>query len=389
MNNSEYNQYSKNFEIDKKMEDKIVATLRNNDLSWPFGATKELERNISRFLNVKYALAHCNGTSAMYAAMFAAGVGRNTEVICPTYTFWASIAPAVNLGARVIFCDINKDDLLIDTSSVEKNITSKTKAIIAPHLWGRLCNIDKLKKICNRHNRKIYIIEDSSHCFGAKYKDKFLGTLGDVGIFSLQAGKPLIAGEGGMLVTDNFEIYDAAMYLGHYERIKLSSRTRYAGYSKTGGGYKFRIHPLASAIAITHLKGVKERLQRHNKLMLYYESGLNGINQLQILKKPYKNFDYGGRFGLRATLKIDSGRRSTFMKECNKKGLLIEEEYIPLLHRERFFLDHGAKKAGKNAFKETEKIHSSLISLPIFYKGNNDIINIYVRDLGNLLKKYN
>lgn len=389
MNNTKYSQYFENFEVNKDTENKILVTLRNKDLSWPFGVTKEFEEKICRFLNVKYSLAHCNGTSAMYAAMFAVGVGEDTEVICPTYTFWASIAPAVNLGARVVFCDISKDDLLIDVSSIKKYITNKTKAIVIPHLWGRFCDIPKLKAICNQYKQKIYLIEDASHCFGAKYKNEFLGTLGDVGIFSLQADKPLIAGEGGILVTNNFEIYDVAMYLGHYERIKFSPKTKYVKYSKTGGGYKFRIHPFASALALTQLKGIKEKLWKHNKLMLYYEAKLNDIDQLQIFKKRYKSFNYGGRFGLRVAVKIDSSQKLNFIKECNKKGLQVENEYIPLLHREEFFLKHGAKNLGTNVFKETENLYKSLISLPIFYKGNEDIISTYVRDFSKLLIKYN
>lgn len=389
MSNDKYSQYFENFEVNKVTEDKILSTLRNKDLSWPFGVTKEFEEKMSQFLNVKYSLAHCNGTSAMYAAMFAVGVGKDTEVICPTYTFWASIVPAVNFGARVVFCDISKDDLLIDVNSIKKHITNKTKAIVIPHLWGRFCDIPRLKAICNQCKQKIYLIEDASHCFGAKYKNDFLGTIGDVGIFSLQAGKPLVAGEGGMLVTNNFGIYDAAMYLGHYERIKFSSKTKYAKYSKTGGGYKFRIHPLASALALTQFKGIKEKLRKHNKLMSYYETKLNDIDQLQTFKKVYKNFNYGGRFGLRATLKIDPSQKLNFIKECNGNGLQVEDEYIPLLHREEFFLKHGVKNLGTNIFEETEDLYKSLISLPIFYKGNNNIIKNYVNDFAKLFKKYN
>lgn len=388
MNKIKYNQYFENFEVNKVTEGKILSTLRNKDLSWPFGVTKQFEEKICRFLNVKYSLAHCNGTSAMYAAMFAVGVGEDTEVICPTYTFWASIAPAVNLGARVVFCDISKDDLLIDVSSIKKHITNKTKAIVIPHLWGRFCDIPKLKAICNQYKQKIYLIEDASHCFGAKYKNEFLGTLGDVGIFSLQAGKPLIAGEGGILVTNNFKIYDAAMYLGHYERIKFSSKTKYTKYSKTGGGYKFRIHPFASALALAQLKRIKKKLQKHNGLMHYYESRLKSVPNIQTFEKPYPDFTYGGRFGLRVAVKIDFSQKLNFIKECNEKGLQVEDEYIPLLHREEFFLKHGAKNAGVNVFEETEDFYKSLISLPIFYKGNDGIIDIYVRDFSKLLKKY-
>jgi len=357
-------------------------------LSWPFGVTKKFEERISQFLNVKYALAHCNGTSAMYSAMHAVGVGKNTEVICPTYTFWASITPAINLGAQVVFCDIREDDLLIKIDTIKDHITSKTKAIIVPHLWGRLGRIDKLRELCKKYDRKIFIIEDASHCFGAKYGYNFLGTLGDVGIFSLQAGKPLVAGEGGILVTNNFAIYDSAVYLGHYERIETLVGTKYSKYSKTGGGYKFRIHPLASAIALSQLESIEKRLLSQNKLMQYYESMLKCIPQIQTFKKEHHNFVPGGHFGLRIALKNSIKQKLRFVEECNMNGLKIENEYIPLLHKEKFFIKNNARNTGDNFFIRTQKLHDNLISLPIFYAGDNAIIDSYLKTFKNILEKY-
>lgn len=388
MRNTNYKKYFENFKVDKNTEQKVLETLRNKDLSWPFGTTKELEEKISQFLNVKYALAHCNGTSAMYSAMFAVGVGKGTEVICPTYTFWASIAPAVNLGAKVVFCDIDESDLLIDTNTIERYITSKTKAIVVPHLWGRFADTDKLKEVCRHHKNKISLIEDTSHCFGAKYKGEYLSTLGDVGIFSMQAGKSLVAGEGGMLATNNFEIYDKATYLGHYERIKYSPHTKYSKYSKTGGGYKFRIHPLASALAISQLSTIKKRLQKHNKLMSYFEKRLQEIPHIQTFNKTYKDYAYGGRFGLRVALKIDPSRKLALIKKGNERGLNLEDEYVSLLHLEKFFKDHNARNTGVDKFSKTQKLHKRLFSLPIFYEGNESVIDSYLTDLKKILDKY-
>ena len=388
MRNTKYGRYFENFKPDEAAEKQIRTALKSGDLSWPFGVTRKFEEEISRFLDVKFALAHCNGTSAMYSAMFAVGVGEGTEVICPTYTFWASISPAINLGARVVFCDINKDDLLVDVDSIEKYFSAKTRAIVVPHLWGRFCDIRKLKRICNRYKHKIYIIEDASHCFGAKYRNDFLGTLGDVGIFSLQAGKPLIAGEGGMLVTNNFDIYDRAIYLGHYERIRFLQGTNYAEYSKTGGGYKFRIHPFASALALSQLKGITKKLQRHNTLMSYYEDELEKMPQVRICKKSYEGFTYGGRFGLRIAVKMSHEKKVEFINECGAKGLAIEDEYIPLLHKERFFLEHAWNDQKANMFRETQDVYENLLSLPIFYTGDRSVIDHYLGDFSKIIKKY-
>ena len=387
-NINKYKRCFKNLKVTNDVLEKVASTLSNKDLSWPFGVTKEFEEKICKFLKVKYALAHCNGTSAMYSAMFAAGVEKNTEVICPTYTFWASIAPAINLGAKVVFCDINKNDLLINVDNVDKFITNKTKAIVVPHLWGRLGNVDKLKKICNKYGHKIFIIEDTSHSFGATYKNKFLGTLGDIGIYSLQAGKTLTAGEGGLLVTNDFKIYDSSVYLGHYERIKFLTGTRYSEYSKTGGGYKFRIHPLAAALAISQLSLIKRKLHKLNMLMSYYESRLKQIPHVQTFEVPYEHFAYGGRFGLRVGVNINPEEKHKFIKECNLNGLQVEDEYLSLLHLEKFFMENNSQNIGIELFKETQILQKRLISLPIFYEGNNATIDAYIEDFKRILKRY-
>lgn len=383
-----YKKYTGNLRINSNIEQAMLKTLRNKDLSWPFGVTERFESELKKFLGSKYVLAHCNGTSAMYSAMFAVGIGPGKEVICPTYAFWASIAPAVNLGAKVVFCDIRKDNLLTDVDSVERNISSRTRAIIVPHLWGRLCDIDKLKDICKKSKQKIYLIEDASHCFGAKYKDRYLGTIGDIGVFSLQAGKPLAAGEGGILVTDHYEIYDAAIYLGHYERIKSHKNSEYKEYSRTGGGYKFRMHPLAAALALSQLNNIEFRLKKHNKFMSYFESKLEEIPQVHVFKRGYPDFKYGGRFGIRISVDIDLSRKQDFIKECNKKGLCVEDEYIPLLHLEKFFIKHKTMNIGVNTFRDTEKIYKTLISLPLFYEGNKVIIDSYIYNFRKLIKRY-
>lgn len=380
-----YTECFNNLEIDNGLIEKVLTTLKNKDLSWPFGVTQQFENEIAKFFDVKYALAHNNGTSAMYSAMYSVGVGKDTEVICPTYTFWASIAPAVNLGAKVVFCDINHDDLLIDTSKIAKFITNKTKAIIVPHLWGRMADVEKIKEICGSYNHKIFVIEDASHCFGATYQRKYLGSLSDIGIFSMQAGKILVAGEGGVMVTNDFNLYDSAIYLGHYERIRFLENSKYAEYSNTGGGYKFRIHPLAAAIAQSQLGKFKEKVERQNMLMACFEDKLGLIPGVKVMKKGYPDFSYGGRFGLRITTPLIGAQKLKFIEECQNSGLKVDNEYLSLLHTEKFFIENEARNIGKGMFPETEEVYEHLISLPVFYTGKDKEIGSFTKTLSNIL----
>lgn len=122
--------------------------------------------------------------------------------------------------------------------------------------------------------------------------------------------------------------------------------------------------------------------------MSYYESQLEKVPHIEIFKKYYPNFKYGGRFGLRVSTDINPTHKQDFISECNKRGLCVEDEYIPLLHLEEFFVKHGAKNLGTNVFKETEDLYKSLISLPIFYKGDHSVINAYIEDFYKISRKY-
>lgn len=385
INKLKFRKLFENLQISKNDVSIILKTIFTKDLSWPYGIIKKFEEKISKFLQVKYVIAHCNGTSAMYSAMFGVGVTKDTEVICPSYTWWSSVAPAINLGATVIFCEINPDNLTIDPRDVKEKITSKTKAIIIPHLWGNFGDIEAIKLILKKTGRKIYLIEDASHAIGAKFRNKALGTLGDVGVFSLQLGKPLPAGEGGLLVTNNYKIYEKAIFLGHYERIKNLKKSKFRKYRKTGGGYKFRIHPLGAALAYSQLVKLKCKLRKQNLLMSYLEKKLCSIPGVRLFNRNRKGFIPGGRFGFRIgidPIKTNSHRSFNFLK----KELYLEKEYIPLLHLEPFFIENRSRYTGKKALPVTEKIYKNLIGLPIFYKRSSKDIEQYVNTFRKLTR---
>ena len=131
-----------------------------------------------------------------------------------------------------------------------------TKAVIVVHLGGMPAEMDTIMEIAKRHN--IFVVEDCSHAHGATYKGKKVGTIGDVGCFSMQGGKLLPSGEGGVMITDNLEYYERAICLGHYERIRDLPEEKYRKYAKTCFGYKYRIAPISAAIARVQLRHLDE-----------------------------------------------------------------------------------------------------------------------------------
>ncbi|MEG2571266.1 MAG: DegT/DnrJ/EryC1/StrS family aminotransferase, partial [Clostridia bacterium] len=175
------------------------------------------EAKFKKFVGAEYGACLSNGTSCLQAALFAVGVGAGDEVIVPSFTFWASAAPIIATNGVPIFCETDPETHCLDPKDVEARITPKTKAIMVVHVWGNPADMDAIMAIAKKHNLKV--VEDCSHAHGSTYKGKKVGTIGDVGCFSMQGSKLLVAGEGGIFVTNTKEYYERALALGSYDRL--------------------------------------------------------------------------------------------------------------------------------------------------------------------------
>ena len=177
--------------------------------------SKEFEAKFAEWHGVKYALSHNTGTNSLLAAMYGIGLGPGDEMICTPVTYWASAAPALSLGATVVFCDIDPVHGCISPESFEAHITPRTKAVMVVHYCAHPADMDPIMAIARKHGIKV--IEDVSHAQGGHYKGRMLGTIGDVAGMSLMSGKSFAIGESGMMITYDFEIYRRAIRFGHYE----------------------------------------------------------------------------------------------------------------------------------------------------------------------------
>jgi dTDP-4-amino-4,6-dideoxygalactose transaminase len=270
-----------------------VQVLRDGAMSGT-DITRKFEREFADWLDMKYALAFNNGTNSLLGAFYGCGVGVGDEIICPSVTYWASALPAYSLGASVVFAEIDPVTLCLDPNDIEHRITEKTKAIVVVHYLGHPADMDPIMEIAKKHNIKV--IEDVSHAQGGYYKGRRVGTIGDVGAMSLMAGKSFAIGEGGIFVTNDMEIYERAIALGHYERYNQEIQTPYlqphAGLPL--GGYKFRMHQVSSAVGRVQLKYYDERIGEIDKAMNYFWDRLEGVPGLRA-HRPAK--DSGSTMG--------------------------------------------------------------------------------------------
>ena len=247
--------------------------------------TEKFQNEFAAWQGTNYAIAFCNGTMSLTAAMFGIGLGEGDEIICTTKTYWASISQALNFGASAVFCNIN-DMLSMDPNDLERCISPRTKAIMVVHYLAYPCDMDPIMEIARKYNLKV--IEDVSHAQGGLYKGKKLGTFGDVAAMSLMSTKSFACGELGMLVTNDRRIYERAMAFGHYERNN-------AGYIQESeelkpyfhialGGMKGRANQLCSAIGRDQLKHYDERCVKIREAMNYFWDQLDDLPGIRAIR---------------------------------------------------------------------------------------------------------
>jgi len=230
---------------------------------------KEFEDKFSEFINVKYATAVSNGTTALHLALETLGITSGDEVIVPTFTYIASVSAIIYTGATPVFVDSIEETWQMDPEDVRKKITPKTKAVMAVHLYGHPCEMDELLKICEENN--LFLIEDCAEAFGSKYKDKYAGTFGNIATFSFYGNKTITTGEGGMLVSNDYYLYDKAYHL------KMHGVSTVRQYWHDVIGYNYRMTNICAAIGLAQLENANEVLKKKRKIAKIYNENLKGL----------------------------------------------------------------------------------------------------------------
>ena len=251
-----------------------VSTLAKGD-----GPIADFEKRFARLTDTRYALAMNSGTAALHSAYFAVGVKPGMEVIVPGYTFFATAAPILQCGGRPVFCDIDPRTLVADAADVERRITPRTRAICVVHLWGNPAPLDRFVDIAKRHG--VALIEDCSHAHGARYRDRPVGSWGDIGCFSLQGPKAVSGGEAGIAVTSDPVLFDRMLVLGQYGRLKNGQAANTFDTDYISLGVKYRPHLYAMLLASGSLSRLDELNRRRQRLYDLLCSELAGCPAVQ------------------------------------------------------------------------------------------------------------
>ena len=353
-------------------------TLRN-ELSGTSPIVQEFEQTWRERHQTRFALSLTNGTAALHSAMFGVGVGPGDEVICPTYTWMGSITPALALMATPVFCEVDPGTLLIDVADVQKRITPRTKAIVAVHLWGNVCDMDALMALSAETG--IAVIEDCSHAHGASYKGVPCGSIGQVGAWSLQGNKSISGGEGGMLATKNPTIFERACLLGQVNRAPgavgevKETELRYAYLPPMGLGVKFRAHPLAIGIASVQLKKLDELNANRRAYIQEISDGLQEIPGVSPIE-TYEGTEPAGFYGFPIRYheaEMHGLPAPVFAEALRQEGVLANNNPYPLLVGDGVPLFSGSLPTNSNPYP-------LLHTLPLFTHG----LDMYMNNRGPL-----
>jgi len=280
----------------------VYELLKEGELSGAGrGLPKKFEEEIKEYIGCEYCLTVDHGSTALTSAYYAVGVGPGDEIITPAAGYLGSYAGALHVGARPVFCEIDRKTLLMDPDDAERRMTHRTRAINPVHMCGNVCDMDALSNIGRRHG--VGVVEDAAHAAGCEWDGKKIGNLGDIACFSLQGvnpeGKPIAGGEGGIVCTNSRELYERALIYCHLHRAGIMGELTspaYRGLDAEVLGLKYRAYPLALAIALVSLKSLPYRMEKaiENREKLF--GGLKDIQSIEPVHS-YPGAKWHGLYG--------------------------------------------------------------------------------------------
>lgn len=315
----------------------------------------EFEQKFAKYCGCKYGVAVCNGTVALHLALVALGIGPEDEVIIPDFTMIATAFAVCYTGATPVFVDADPNTWNIDVTKIEEKITSHTKAIIPVHLFGLMCNMDAINTIAKKHNLKV--LEDAAEAHGAEYKGRRLGSCSDLAAFSFFANKNITTGEGGMVVTNDEELYNKLRY--HKNMCFPLDGPR--NYLHNDIGFNYRMSNVVAAIGLAQVEKANDyrQMRIHNNQL--YRELLDDIPGIQFQKH---NNDYLNVAWMNAILvdEKEYGHTKHELLEYLRSNNVDTRLFFEGMHRQPSLKKHGCDCSGM--FPITEKLTAQGFYLP-------------------------
>lgn len=366
----------------------VIETLKSDFLTCG-PKTTEAEKTIANYCGAKYAVLLNSDTSALHCACLAAGVGPGDEVITTPITFAASANCALYCGAKPVFADINPETYNIDPAEIEKNITKKTKAIVAVDYTGQVVEINKIRKICDKHH--LVLIEDAAHSIGSTYRGKKVGNLAaDMTCFSFHPVKTITSCEGGAVLTNNKDFYKKAV-LAHahgitheVNELDESHRDEPWYYEMQAIGYNYRITDVQASLLISQLNKLGSFAKRRKEITEKYNEAFKSIPELVLQKTISESDTVRHLYVLQLKLEKLKCSRLEFFDAMVAEGIGCQIHYIPVY----WFPYYQRLGYKKGLCPIAENFYERIISIPLFPKMTDKDVDDVITAVKKVINYY-
>ncbi len=357
-------------EVDSALNEVISST---SFINGP--AVKEFQSDLETYLNIKHVIPCANGTDALQIAMMALDLKQGDEVITANFTYVATAEVIGLLGLSPVLVDVNQDTFNIDIESIERNITSKTKAIVPVHLFGQCADMERIMAIAKKHN--LYVIEDTAQAIGADYsfsdgRNFKAGTIGTIGCTSFFPSKNLgCFGDGGAIFTNNDELANKIRMIAHHGQS--------VQYVHEVLGVNSRLDSIQAAILKIKLKHLDEYALSRNKVAEFYDKAFSNHSKIKIPSRSKNSTHVFHQY----TLQIIGYDRTELREKLTEHGIPAMIYYPIPLHKQNAYKNERFKT---NDFPITQKLCDTVLSLPMHTELEEETLNYITNTLLTIIK---
>lgn len=347
---------------------------------------KEFEEKLVKYTGAKYAVAVSNGTAALHAACYAAGIKEGDEVITTPITFVASANCVLYMGAKPVFADVDPNTYNIDYENIRAKINAKTKAIIPVHFTGQPCDMDEITKIAKEYN--ITVIEDGAHALGASYKGRKVGSIADMTTFSFHPVKHITTGEGGAITTNSESLYKKLLLFRTHgisrNEDELQNNEGSWYYEQQYLGYNYKITDIQAALGITQLSKLDRFLAFRKEYASQYSDAFKEIDALDV---PFQaSFAHSAWHLYLICLRLEklNCSRNQIFKELQSRSIGVNVHYIPVYYHP-YYRNLGFEKG---ICPYAEDLYERMITLPLFPKMGSEAVQYVISNVKEVLQNH-
>jgi len=344
----------------------LITKIIKRGTNWAIGPEiEEFENAISQYVGCEYSLTLNSGTSALHSTFLAYGIGKNDEVIVPSFSFIATANSVGFVDAKPVFADIEEETFGLDSKSISSKITKNTKAVVPMDYGGLPCKIFDIKQVSDNNN--LILIEDSAEALGATINGKKVGSTADTSIFSFCGNKVLTTGEGGAVVTNDKKVYEKIKLIRSHGRVDVESYFENSKESQyISLGYNWRMSSITASLGISQLSKLDKIISKRQENAKYLSERLSKINQIKVPTPPP---DFEHIFQM-YTIRLDNKKTRDDLKTHLEKKRIFSKVYFNPIHLTTYYKQLNENKI--NSLPITENVSEQVLTLPLYPNMTNE-----------------